>query len=248
MLASDHNLSFNSDHTFSNHTYKSSTNNLPDHQRPDCAFCRTKPLILSHLQALRTAIQAKNQKIQELEGLIQKISSMAFTSASEQEEYQTLKNNSQSQPFQELTFAHCQASPKYQSHVNSFGQSFKTDSLANSALSGSEKEAIRSSIKQEVRRLNVEKGERLPPKQLQPEYPKESPLRTKLLNIMTLLPFDQHDSQLQSFQTESEPMGEGQVGLVHSKASNHKIAKHAGFIKKSDALEQSVQSLSSSQL
>lgn len=246
MLASDHahNLSFQSEHTFSNHTYKSNTNHpLAANTRPDCSFCRAKPLIISQLQALKDAIQAKNQKIKELEGLIQKISSMAFTSTTEQD-YQTLKNNSQSQPFQELTFAQCQLSPKHQSHVNSFGQSFKTDSLAGSQISGSDKEAIKSSIKREVKRLNMEKGERLP-KQVQQEYPKESPLRTKLLNIMTLLPSDQHDSQLQSFQTESEPMGEGPVGLVHSKASNHKIAKHAGFIKKNEALEQSLRSLSS---
>lgn len=95
---------------------------------------------------------------------------------------------------------------------------------------------IKSSIKREVKKLNMEKGERLPPKQIQAEYPKESSLRTKLLNIMTLLPSDQHDSQMQSFQTESEPMGEGPIGLVHSKVSNHKIVKHAGFIKKNDTL------------
>jgi hypothetical protein len=29
-------------------------------------------------------------------------------------------------------------------------------------------------------------------------------------------------------------MGEGMVGMVNSKVSNHKIVKHAGFIKKSD--------------
>lgn len=246
MLASDHghNLSFQSEHTFSNNTYKSNSNPLlAGNTRPDCSFCRAKPLIISQLQSLRDALQAKNQKIKELEGLIQKISNMAFTSTTEQD-YQTLKNNSQSQPFQELTFAQCQLSPKHQSHVNSFGQSFKTDSLANSFISGSDKEVIKSSIKREVKRLNMEKGERLPPKQMQQEYPKESPLRAKLLNIMTLLPPDQHDSQMQSFQTESEPMGEGPVGLVHSKASNHKIVKHAGFIKKNEALE-SMHSLSS---
>lgn len=53
---------------------------------------------------------------------------------------------------------------------------------------------------------------------------------------MNLLPESQQDSRLQSFQTESEPMGEGVVGLVNSKVSNHKIVKHAGFIKKSEVL------------
>ena len=64
MLVSDqaHNLSFNSDHTFSNHTYKSSSNKhlLADHPMPGCSFCKTKPLILTQLQALRAAIEAKN--------------------------------------------------------------------------------------------------------------------------------------------------------------------------------------------
>lgn len=31
-------------------------------------------------------------------------------------------------------------------------------------------------------------------------------------------------------------MGEGVVGLVNSKVSNHKIVKHAGFIKKGEVL------------
>jgi hypothetical protein len=51
---------------------------------------------------------------------------------------------------------------------------------------------------------------------------------------MNFLPDSQGDSKLQSFQTESEPMGEGSIGMVNSKVSNHKIVKHAGFIKKSE--------------
>lgn len=50
---------------------------------------------------------------------------------------------------------------------------------------------------------------------------------------MNLLPDNHNESKLQSFQTESEPMGEGSIGMVNSKVSNHKIVKHAGFIKKS---------------
>lgn len=53
---------------------------------------------------------------------------------------------------------------------------------------------------------------------------------------MNNLPDEHNDSKLQSFQTESEPMGEGVIGLVNSKVSNHKIVKHAGFIKKSEVL------------
>jgi hypothetical protein len=60
---------------------------------------------------------------------------------------------------------------------------------------------------------------------------------------MNLLPDNQNDSKLQSFQTESEPMGEGSIGMVNSKVSNHKIVKHAGFIKKSDVfMDQSLNS------
>lgn len=115
MLISDHghNHSFQSEHTFSNNTYKSNSNkNLfaETNKADSCSFCRVKPIIIKQLESLREIILAKNEKIKELEGLIQKISNMAFTSTTEQE-YQTLKNNNHSQPFQELTFAQCEISP-----------------------------------------------------------------------------------------------------------------------------------------
>ncbi len=60
---------------------------------------------------------------------------------------------------------------------------------------------------------------------------------------MNLLPESQIDSKLQSFQTESEPMGEGSINMINSKVSNHKIVKHAGFIKKSEiCMDQSLNS------
>ena len=54
------------------------------------------------------------------------------------------------------------------------------------------------------------------------------------MSIMSLLPQENNESQLHSFQTESEPLGEGVIGIVNSKVGNHKGNKPSGFIKKND--------------
>ena len=80
----------------------------------------------------------------------------------------------------------------------------------------------------------MEKPERIL-KEANHELPKESLLRTKLMSIMSLLPKGQSDSRLHSFQTESEPMGEGMVGLVNSKGSLNREMKPFGFKKKGES-------------
>jgi uncharacterized protein (DUF342 family) len=120
-----------SEHTFSNNTLKSASNNNffgDSHTNNTCSFCQIKPYIFRQLDCLKDAIAAKNQKIKELEELIQKISKMAFTSSTDAEEnhqFSTLKNHNKSKTYQELTFAQCDPSPTHESRINEFTQSIK---------------------------------------------------------------------------------------------------------------------------
>lgn len=59
------------------------------------------------------------------------------------------------------------------------------------------------------------------------------------MEIINVLPsHNDTNSNLQSFQTESEPFQEGHAGLVNAKVSNHKIVKHSGFLKKGETVSE----------